>query len=138
MSSKGGAKRQTFAEIVAEVDSAPVQFAESPEITPGLYSGGILYDLSGHPLHEVDDHLLEPDEIRASILAGANLVWDSCGCGGYCNDLEWLELASLQREAAKSAPRFRKHRAARVTRMTGTGGDVLLVAGDLRWGELFR
>jgi hypothetical protein len=138
MRNSGGLKRQTFAEIVSAVESAPVPVAEKLEVTPGLYSGEVLHDLAGHPLHEVDDHALDADEIRASVLAGALLVWDSCGCGGYCNTLQWPEAAALRQEASKSAPRFRKKQPARVTRMTGAGGDVLLVAGDLRWGDLFR
>ena len=139
MNSKGGSRRQTFAEIVAAVESAPTLLPEEPKVTPGHYSSGdILYDLAGHPLHEVDDRALETEEIRAAVLDGARLVWDACGCGGYCNALEWPESVQLRTEALKAAPRFRKNDRARVTRLTGAGGDVLLVAGGLRWGDLFR
>ena len=138
MNSKGGSRRQTFAEIVAAVESAPTLLPEEPKVTPGHYSGDILYDLAGHPLHEVDDRALETEEIRTAVLDGARLVWDACGCGGYCNALEWPESVQLRTEALKAAPRFRKNDRARVTRLTGAGGDVLLVAGGLRWGDLFR
>lgn len=138
MSGKRGSKRRTFAEIVAAVGSEPARIPEYGTATPGRYSGDVLYDPEGHPLHEVDDHALEAEEVRAAVLAGARVVWDSCGCGGYCNALEWPESAALRREAARSAPRFRKNDGGRVTRLAGAGGEVLLVAGGIRWGEVFR
>ncbi len=138
MSSKSGSKKQTFAEIVAAVESdVPVPSKDSA-ISPGRFSGDTLYDLAGHALREVDDHALDPAEIRDAVLAGALLAWDSCGCGGYCNTLKWPDPESLLREASSAIPRFRKNHPARVTRLRGEGGDVLLVAGDLRWGDLFR
>ena len=138
MSSKGGPKRETFAEIVAAVEAQPSVLPDEPTATPGHYSGVILYDLAGHPLHQVNDRALDTEEIRTAVLDGARLVWDACGCGGYCNELEWPEVVQLRNEAAKAAPRFRKNDRAHVTRLTGAGGDVLLVAGGLRWGDLFR
>jgi hypothetical protein len=138
MNNKGGNRRETFAQIVAAVEAAPARADREPEVTPGLYAGETLFDLKGNALNEVDDHALDPEEIRAAVLGGALLVWDSCGCGGYCNALEWPTQDELWKEAEASAPRFRKNDRARVTRLTGDGGDVLLVAGGMRWGDLFR
>jgi hypothetical protein len=138
MNHKGGSRRETFAQIVAAVETAPALKDREPEATPGLYSGETLFDLKGNALREVDDHALDPEEIRAAVLGGALLVWDSCGCGGYCNALEWPTQDKLRKEAEASAPRFRKNDRARVSLLTGAGGDVLLVAGGLRWGDLFR
>jgi hypothetical protein len=138
MSGKGGPARETFAEIVAAVEAKPSVLPEEPIVTPGHYSSVNLCDLAGHPLHQVDDRTLDTEEIRTAVLDGARLVWDACGCGGYCNELEWPEVVQLRNEAAKAAPRFRENDRAHVTRLTGAGGDVLLVVGGLRWGDLFR
>jgi len=138
VSNKGGPKRPTFAEIVAAVEATPPKILEPPNVTPGRYSGTTLYDLDGHPLDETDGLALEPEEIRAAVLAGARLVWDSCGCGGYCNNLIWPDPVALRREAVRSEPRFRKHDPARVELLTGAGGDVLLAAGGLCWGDLLH
>ncbi len=138
MNKKGGVRRQTFAQIVAAVDASPVAVDVQSEVTPGLYSGSTLFDLHGNALREVDDHTLDVEDIRAAVLGGALVVWDSCGCGGYCNALEWPAQDRLWKEAEASAPRFRKNDRARVSLLTGAGGDVLLVAGGLRWGDLFR
>jgi len=136
VSKNGRTKRPTFAEIVAAVESNLPEILEPREITPGRYSGTILYDLDGIPLVETDRRLLEPKEIRAAVLAGARLVWDSCGCGGYCNDLVWPDLVALRLAAMSSAPRFRKADHARVELLTGASGEVLLASGGIRWGDL--
>jgi hypothetical protein len=138
MSTRGGVKRATFAQIVADVEARPTAFVEPLVITPGKFSGDKLYDLAGHQLTEIDGPALEPDEVRAGVLDGALVVWDACGCGGYCNALVWPEPADLRREAMKSGPRYRKGDPGRVTRWTGDGGDVLLIQGGYRWGDLFR
>ena len=136
MSKKGGPKRPTFAEIVAAVEANLPVIPEPGEITPGRYSGTTLYDLDGSPLVETDRRSLEPKEITAAVLAGARLVWDSCGCGGYCNDLTWPDPVALRLEATRSTPRFRKADPARVELLTGASGEVLLATGGLRWGDL--
>lgn len=138
MSNKGGPKRPTFAEIVAAVEATPPETLERSNVTPGRYSGTTLYDLEGHPLDETAGLPLQPEEIRAAVLAGARLVWDSCGCGGYCNNLIWPDPVALRREAGRSAPHFRRRDPARVELLTGAGGDVLLAAGGLRWGDLLH
>lgn len=99
MSSKGRAKRSTFAEIVAAVQASPPKSIEPADVTPGSYSGNTLFDLDGHALVETDGRALEPEEIRAAVLGGARLVWDSCGCGGYCNNLAWPDPVALRLEA---------------------------------------
>jgi hypothetical protein len=138
MSNRGGRKRTTFAQIVAEVDATPRAIIEPIAVTPGLFNGDALFDPSGNRLVEVDDRLLDPAEVHAAVLSGSRVVWDQCGCGGYCNELIWPDPAELRREANRSAPRNRKNHPARVTRWTGAGGDVLMIAGDYRWGDVLR
>ena len=138
MSRNGRARRPTFAEIVAAVEAMPAELSEPKEIKPGLFNGELLYDPEGRELTSTSDRALEPTEVRAAVLAGARVVWDSCGCGGYCNTLVWPDPAVLRREAERSSPRFRKNDPGRVDLLTGAGGDVLLVSGGMRWGEAIR
>ena len=131
-------KRQTFAEIVADVDAAALAPAVVAEITPGRFNGETLYDLEGHALVRSDDRSLYPFEVQTAVLAGVRLVWDACGCRGHCNVLEWVDPVALRKAAERSAPVFRKGDAVEVHTLTGAGGKVLLASGGLRWESLFR
>lgn len=108
------------------------------EITPGRLNGETLYDLEGHALVRRDDRALDPVEVQTEVLAGVRLVWDSCGCGGYCNVLERVDPVALRKEAERSAPVFHKADAVEVRTLTGAGGEVLLASGGLCWGALLR
>ena len=131
-------KRQTFAEIVADVDAAASVPTVLTEITPGRFNGETLYNLEGHALVRSDDRALGPVEVQTAVLAGVRLVWDSCGCGGYCNVLEWVgDRVALRKEAERPAPVFRKA-SVEVRTLTGAGGEVLLASGGLHWGALLR
>jgi hypothetical protein len=138
MSNRGGQKRQTFAQIVAGIEETAPAGVEPVAVTPGKFSGETLFDLSGNRLTEVDGRSLQADEVRAAVLKGAVVVWDQCGCGGYCNALIWPDAVELRREAVRSAPRPRKNNRDRVTRLVGAGGEVLMIAGGYRWGDLLR
>jgi hypothetical protein len=138
VSKKGQSKRPTFAQIVAAVDAIPAVVEEPKAIRPGLFNDDKLYDPEGRELMANSDRALEPKEVRAAVLAGARLVWDSCGCGGYCNSLEWPDMVALRHEAESSSPRFRKNNPVRVELLTGSGGDVLLASGGMQWGDVIR
>lgn len=131
-------RRQTFAEIVAVVDSTSSVLSEDVVIKPGVFNGSTLYDPEGRELVPTDGRALEPAGVQLAVLAGARLVWDACGCGGYCNDLEWPDRVALRKEAERSLPRFRKSDPVKVEVLTGSGGDVLLASGRIRWGDIFR
>lgn len=132
------AHRQTIKEIVADLEQAPASPPEPVLIEPGKYSGDTLYDPDGHALVETADDDLTPEQTRAAVLDGARLAWDDCGCGGYCNAIEWPAPTDLRREAERAAPRFRKNTGAHVQRLAGNGGDVLLAVGGVRWGDLLH
>ena len=72
-------KRQTFAEIVADVDAAALAPAVVAEITPGRFNGETLYDLEGHALVRSDDRPLYPVEVQTAVLAGVRLVGTHAG-----------------------------------------------------------
>ena len=131
-------RRQTFAEIVAVVDSTSSVLSEDVVIKPGVFNGSTLYDPEGRELVPTDGRALEPAGVQLAVLAGARLVWDACGCGGYCNDLEWPDRVALGKEAERSLPRFRKSDPVKVEVLTGSAGDVLLASGRIRWGDIFR
>ena len=131
-------RRQTFAEIVAVVDSTSSVLSEDVVIKPGVFNGSTLYDPEGRELVPTDGRALEPAGVQLAVLAGARLVWDACGCGGYCNDLEWPDRVALGKEAERSLPRFRKNDPVKVEALTGSGGDVLFASGRIRWGDIFR
>ena len=131
-------RRQTFAEIVAVVDSTSSVLSEDVVIKPGVFNGSTLYDPEGRELVPTDGRALEPAGVQLAVLAGARLVWDACGCGGYCNDLEWPDRVALGKEAERSLPRFRKSDPVKVEVLTGSGGDVLFASGRIRWGDIFR
>ena len=139
-------RRQTFAGIVAVVDSTSSVLSEDVVIKPGVFNGSTLYDpegrelvpTEGRELVPTDGRALEPAGVQLAILAGARLVWDACGCGGYCNDLEWPDRVALRKEAERSLPRFRKSDPVKVEVVTGSGGDVLFASGRIRWGDIFR
>ena len=131
-------RRQTFAGIVAVVDSTSSVLSEDVVIKPGVFNGSTLYDPEGRELVPTDGRALEPAGVQLAVLAGARLVWDACGCGGYCNDLEWPDRVALRKEAERSLPRFRKSDPVKVEVVTGSGGDVLFASGRIRWGDIFR
>jgi hypothetical protein len=138
MGSKNTNHRPTFADIVAEVDATPSSPVVVAPVEPGKYSGSTLYDPDGHALVEAGSRELGPEELRAAVLDGARLAWDECGCGGYCNAIEWPEREDLVREARRSAPRYQKNAGVHVRMLTGNGGDVVLAAGRVRWGDLLQ
>jgi hypothetical protein len=139
MGSKNTHHRPTFAEIVAEVDATPSSpLVTTTEAEPGKYSGSTLYDPDGHALVEAGSRDLSPEELRAAVLDGARLAWDDCGCGAYCNAIEWPSPADTLREAERGVPRYQKNAGVHVRLLTGNGGDVVLAAGKVRWGDLLQ
>ena len=75
-------RRQTFAEIVAVVDSTSSVLSEDVVIKPGVFNGSTMYDPEGRELVPTDGRALEPAGVQLAVLAGARLVWDACRCGG--------------------------------------------------------
>ena len=138
MNNKQHPRGQSFAEIVAVVASTSSARSAEAVIKPGVYNGSTVYDPEGRELLTTDGRALEPAEVQSAVLAGARLVWDACGCGGYCGELKWPDRVALRKEAERSSPRFRISAPVRVEILTGGGGDVLLASGGIQWGDLIR
>lgn len=129
--SKGDA-RKSFADIVREVQSTP---KPTEHRRPGLYRNEFLdrddrhYELVGKDV----------SERRALIAAqsGAQVVWDPCGCGGYCG-LEWYTADDVRRMVSSGQPSIsrRKNHQGRISEWySGDGLTLLLAENWVTWGD---
>ncbi|MBO9555898.1 hypothetical protein [Cellulomonas sp.] len=124
--------QRSFADIVREVESTPRQPLEAP--AAGTLVDGVLTDPDGREYRRVED-TLTANRALALAAAGAVVVWDSCGCGGYCG-FEWFSAQDVKAMAASGAPVIRNTKRARgnVSEWRSRSGDVLLLAeDDVRW-----
>ena len=132
---RGNRAKQTFAQIAADVRSAPVQ---PPPRRPGLY-GDELVGPEGRVYRQVGQ---EPTSERAMqiIHGGGQVVVDACGCGGYCG-LQWLSAAEVSGLTANGLPlpgrtRKRRRTGGCLHEFVGADGErVLLLSGDVRWAR---
>lgn len=122
----------TFDAVVADVramTSAPVT------VKPGLQEDDSFADRGGRSYALVAVRLTAADVTdRAS--KGALIVWDSCGCGGYC-ELSWLEPADIVQLVAAGAPKVsRKYRylCEFSEWRADDGAALVLVQGPVEWG----
>jgi len=127
-----------FAAVVVDVramTSAPVTSTAGLQEKAGLQEDDSFADRSGRSYALVDDRLTAADVTdRAS--KGALIVWDSCGCGGYC-ELSWLEPADIVQLVATGAPKVpRKYRyLCEFSEWRAADGSTLvLVQGPVEWG----
>jgi hypothetical protein len=128
--------RQTFADIVREVAApkpAPLPEPRGPGFTPE----GWLVDQAGRQYVRVAADI---SAARALLIAreGAVIVWDSCGCGGYC-PLTWFAGDDVSRLVAAGTPRIRrtksKHGLASEWH-TDDGRALVLLERDVEWADL--
>jgi hypothetical protein len=128
--------RQTFAEIVRDAEAPRPTSAPAPH-GPGFTPEGHLVDQRG-----IRYTCAASDISAARALAvayeGATVVWDSCGCGGYC-PLTWFGDTEVSRMVAAGTPRIRrtkrKHGRASEWRARDGRGLVLLEQ-DVEWADL--
>lgn len=123
-----------FSEVVAALkEHAPAERPKPP--TPGLHDE-TLVDQHGKPYRfERDD--VTPAEALALATAGALVAWDSCSCGGHCG-LEWFGREEVRKMVLAGEPRIRKKNYwEEIWEMRSADGEcILLVLGDVRWGNL--
>jgi hypothetical protein len=129
-------KRETFANIVAEVKATPAVPKDVP-IGPSR-DGRSWGDLDGHEYTLVDAEL-EPDRAVDLLKHGALVVYDSCGCGGWCGSgLDWLDPADRTELMSADPPRvgFSKKAWGRLSEWRSPSGRVLIEAAvNVRWGD---
>ena len=122
---------QTMAEIVDELRSQRLEAVEEPSEVDGLVGpdGDVFVSVQTE---------VSPDQAVRAIRAGALVVWDRCGCGGYCG-LDWLDADRRQVLLTAERPRIgrrpKKGRWGNVSLwMSGSGIQLLLAEAHVRWG----
>jgi hypothetical protein len=120
--------RQTFAEIVGEVESTPIPAAEPTG--PGLGRDGVFTDPVGRQYTCVAEDL-SPGRALELATAGAVVVWDPCGCEGYCA-YEWFSAEEVRDMVASGPPSIRNNRRHRgtISEWRSASGAVLLLAEE--------
>jgi len=128
-------RSKSFAEIVAEVKAEPMP---EPEVCPGGYnSAGELFDPAGNRLHRVRTKIT-PSQAQHHVSEGAQLAWESCGCGGWSGCLPiWVEANIGSTLGDGSKPRFigRHDAPTWIDLWQGDGGPVVYAHGDMKWAE---
>lgn len=125
-----------FSEVVEALKaSRPPETTVQP--APGLHDE-TLVDQRGEA-YEVRRDRLTPAEALELAAAGALVVWDSCSCGGQCG-LQWFGRDEVRRMVLSGEPRIRrKNYWEEIWEMrSATDSCILLVFGDVRWGDILR
>jgi len=126
--------RQSFADIVREVESTP----QAPPASPGagMYANGVLTDPDGRQYTCVEA-TITAGRAHALAAAGAVVVWDSCGCGGYCG-FDWYSADDVKAMVASGPPTIRhtKNHRGNVSEWRSRSREVLVLAEDaVRWAD---
>lgn len=124
-------RQPSMADIIADLKASPGT-PRIPRLPPGIHDGrlvgrdGVRHDL-------VRDGLT-PEEAMSRVAAGADVVFDECGCGGTCG-LEWVpagEAASLARR--RPVLRSGKGHAGSLSLWgSESGQQVVLAQGPVDW-----
>ena len=137
MDGVGRKRRQpTFAEVVQAVRTAPAPPAAEPP-RGQLVGHDRLVDPAGREFVRIT-HDVSPARALAAVVEGAQVVWDACGCDGYCG-LDWLDASQVARLVAAGAPepRRRKDRVSHLSAWVSDDGSVVLMAvADVHWGDV--
>ncbi|MFP5348117.1 MAG: hypothetical protein ACLGIA_13960 [Actinomycetes bacterium] len=124
-------QHETFAELVKALDRQEVSSTKPRR--PGLYGRDQLVDREGHTYTRVA--AVSAEQAQELAKAGARVVYDPCGCGGYCG-MTWFDRESVQRLAAAGPPVMGRKRGW-ISHWRAEGGEAyLLVEDDVRWGDL--
>ena len=133
-------RRPSLAEIAAELkgaaDAEPRDDEEPP--TPGWFTeAGQLIHLDGTPLTR--ERKITPKEAAVLVVAGADVAFEGCGCGGYVGCQPWWcdeeELAALK---LVGKPRIinRSGSDTWIDLWTGNSRNVVLLNGDVKWDRI--
>jgi hypothetical protein len=127
-------RRKSFAEIVAEAKAEPTT---ERDIRPGGYNAaGDLFDRDGNLLERIGE--VTPSEAQRHVRDGAQLAWESCGCGGWSGCLPtWVEDDIRGALGDGPTPQFtrRHHAPTWIDLWQGDGGPVIYAHGDIKWSN---
>lgn len=125
----------TFADVVRALKDAPaVAVPEPPPTTVELVGTQVRFPDGRAYTRDGDVH---PAAARRHVLAGAELLWDACGCGGGC-PLTTPDLDEVRRAAAAGPPRVAatKRRTGELSLWRADDGWFLVLAqGWVFWGD---
>lgn len=100
-----------------------------------MNSEGEFFDLSGNLLTRIGE--VSPKKAQEVVMAGASVVWESCGCGGSVGcQAQWVE-ASIRDQLGSMRPRFEKGYGSPtwLDLSEGDAGFVVYAHGDVEWGD---
>ena len=119
--------RASFADVVRALE----QDATTPP--PPRPGPAQLVDREGHTYSAVG--AISSRRAQELAEAGAAIVHDPCGCGGYCG-LTWFHREDVHRMLAAGPPTTRRRRGC-ITEWRSERGEVyLLPENDVRWGDV--
>lgn len=101
---------------------------------PGAHGDGRFVYQKGRT-YRLTDPSIDPPTAQRAAAAGAVVVWDPCGGGGYCG-YQWLD-AEQRSTLGSVLPRIRntKKRRGRIALYEDDSGDApLLVEESVTWG----
>ncbi|MGY4643674.1 hypothetical protein [Cellulomonas sp. URHB0016] len=128
-------RQPSFRDIVDAVKATPAATSSEPD-EPGLYTDGRLVAPGGHLYTRAAGEISSADAFHAAA-AGAQVAWDPCGCGGYCG-LRWFDEADVAAMVALGRPNIRRTKKSRGSiseYRSEDGRGLLLMEGDVRWGD---
>ena len=134
-------RQPTFADLVRQPTWSETDAAHSGSHAPrpGRFNAaGDFFDLAGRKLRLVAEDVA-PGEAKALVDAGARVVAEVCGCGGFggnCTPM-WVNEEQLLRLRRGDAPAFTDRSGAPtwLDVWANDEGEVVFAHGDVSWGE---
>src|SRR3954449_2549772 len=123
-------QRATFADVVRGLEQ---EARTPPPPRPGLHGPTQLVDREGRTYAAVE--AVSAKRAQELAQAGAAIVYDPCGCRGYCG-LTWFDPEDVHRMVAAGPPTIGRRRGC-ITEWRAEGGEIyLLVEDDVKWGDV--
>lgn len=124
-------QKPTMSDIISDSKASPSK-AKQKRLPPGVHNE-VFVDKDGSEYQLVEE-TVAPSSGLGHLAAGAQVVFDECGCGGTCGlnfstDIEMLSLA-------KTIPVLETHKGQTGSLSlwkSATGKQLLLAQGPVRW-----